>query len=471
MKKYPKELSNFKQFKEKKVKKLEGHHLAERYKERLQDIEDQFIPDYIYQIHRSLFVKSKEIIQQNKTVQLLSTPTHLPCWIHPEVLIKRINNYANEGVLIDLFDFQIALGRVPFFNLENPEEINCNSISDHSIRNVLKYLLNQYDITNETFERPDLWIQALLSKNILRDVEIFKEKIDNPLLFEISNYRWDCAPRDGSYKSYDYQKQKEIIVPHTRKEITIYDTPDSSEKSESLIGNVKKLFKKNSKKELISVYNHIKFDKESYLLNLSEHDDLKFLYLFPNNPSPYLGKVIKSILKESTFFNEQDKRNTIRILQGLHEIWQKDDLGELTYLFLGFGLLCSDKVAREVASEIWIKTISEVNINNKELGRVLGQLQYGDFSSMKRFTDLISNNLYNISKQHNQSLLELIDYMISYMNEEPFRGTKKLMELFNELKTSFPDYKISELTKSKLTKWEDTKSLKPIITKIKKQLK
>ena len=54
------------------------------------------------------------------------------------------------------------------------------------------------------------------------------------------------------------------------------------------------------------------------------------------------------------------------------------------------------------------------------------------------------------------------------MNEEPFRGTKKLLELFNELKTSFPDYKISELTKVKLTKWKDTKSLKPIITKIRK---
>lgn len=468
MKRYPSELSNFQQFKEKKIKILEGEYHAESYKERLKNIEDQLIPDYLYQIHRSLFVKSKEIIKQNKTVQLLSTPTHLPCWIHPEGLIKRINDYATEGVQMDLFDFQIALGRVPFFNLENPKEINCNSVSDNTIRNILKYLFNQYDITNESFERPDLWIQVLLSKNILSDIEIFKEKTGNPLSFERSNYNWDCEPRNASYKSYDYQTQKEILVPYTRKKITIYDSADSSKKSESLIGSVKKFFKKHSKKEVISVYNHIKFSKGSYFINLSEHDDLKFLYLFPNTPSPYLGKVIKSILKESTFFDEQSKRNTIRILQGLHEIWQRDDLGEVTYLFLGYGILCSDKVAREVACEIWIKTISEGNIKNKELGRILGQLQHGDFSPMKRFTDLISNNLYNISKKHNQSLLELIDNMIGYMNEDPLRGTKKLLELFNEMKTKFPGYKMSELTTDKLTIWEETKSLHLIITKINK---
>ena len=67
-----------------------------------------------------------------------------------------INSYANEVVLIDFFDFQIEHGRVPFFVMENPEEINCKSISHNSIRNFLKNLFNKYDITNETFEPSDL---------------------------------------------------------------------------------------------------------------------------------------------------------------------------------------------------------------------------------------------------------------------------------------------------------------------------
>ena len=180
----------------------------------------------------------------------------------------------------------------------------------------------------------------------------------------------------------------------------------------------------------------------------------------------FLSQVIHTNLKESTFFDESSKKNMINLLQGLYEIWYRTDVGESTYLFLATGLLCSDKVARELAAEIWIKTNTEGNMDNILLGQTLGKLQEQEYAPLKRFTDLLTANLFNVSKKHNAALYQLLDHMIAQMNDTPIRGVKKLLVLFLELQLSFPQMEMSQACREKLMVWKEIKSLKSMLKNV-----
>lgn len=467
MKQYPEELINFRKTKNQKVNNLkQQRYFGEYFENKLKQIELQHIPDYIYQIHHSLFLKSKSHIKKGLTLGLLSTPTHIPCWIDPTVLINRIVSYEKQKEEINLYDFQIAVGRLPIN--ESPEKIHqlIDKINDAEIKKVLQYQFDLLDIKNADISRPELWLQGLLSKNRIVDIHYFEEKIGISLQKERGSYDWDCKLRDHFYKEYDYAVRKQVEKKITKKELNFKDFHFSKNKSESIFSNIIGVFSKKKKRTKISsIYEYMYFKKQKYYTTIQPNDDVKFLFLSPNNPSMFLSHVIHNNLKESTFFDESSKKNMVHLLKGLHQIWYRSDLNESTYLFLATGFLCSHKVARELAAEVWIKANSEEKMNNKLLGQILGKLESGEYAPIKRFTDLLVASIFNASKFHNQHLFTLIDYMISNMDDASIRGIKKLLELFIELKYNL-QAQISQLSKEKLSEWNTTKTLKPIISKL-----
>ena len=470
LKKHPNELESFKKIKNQKIEKLKkGRFFNSHYKNNLKKIENQPIPDYIYQIHHFLFIKSKSLIKRGLTLELLSTPTHSPCWISPEILIDRILSYEKNNEDINLYDFQIALGRLPFN--ETPTNIinRIDKVKDADIKKILKYHFGLLDIQRISISKPELWIQSVLSKNKDTDITYFQEQLANPLQKEKGAYRWDCKPRDHFYKEYDYKLRKQVQKKMVRKELKFIDFNLQKTKPVSLIYELASIFNKKKKTiKVRSIYEYMYFKKQRYYTTIQPNDEVKFLFLSPNNPGMFLSHVIHNNLKESTFFDESSKKNMVNLLKGLYEIWYRADYKESTYLFFATGLLCSDKVARELAAEIWIKANSEKKINNQLLGEILGKLESGEYAPLKRFTDLLTANLFNISKSHNKYLYSLLDTMIGNMNITPIRGIKKLLEIFLELKHNFPNIEISKLTTKKLSEWGETKTLKPIINNIEK---
>ncbi|PID68484.1 MAG: hypothetical protein CR989_05115, partial [Flavobacteriales bacterium] len=232
-----------------------------------------------------------------------------------------------------------------------------------------------------------------------------------------------------------------------------------------ILSRIKNLDFKNKK----GIYNYItdiSNEKELYSSAMRPHDDIKWLYLLPNNPNPLLGQFVAVNFKKSKLPFTDTTRNMLNILKGLYEIWNRPDYGEATYLIIAIAFLCSDKTARELSAELWIKTNSENTINNNLLGKVLGRLEHQEYGTLKRFTDLIMSNMFNISKKHNKNLLIVLDNMVSEMNDVPIKGVKKLLELFNELKVQFPDDEISQYTQQKLRVWKEVKSLKNLVNKI-----
>ena len=467
MKRFPVALASFKKTKRAKIQKLKADRFySSHHKENLKAIEQQSIPDYIYQIHRRLFLKSKSFIQKNIALDLLSTPTHSPCWIDPIILIDRINTHEEHNEPISLYDFQIAISRLPFNTTTNNIENHIDSISDNDIKQVLKYHFNFAKLEDNKLTQPELWLQSVLIKNDKHELEYFQNKLSTNLKKELGTYTWDCKLRDHFYMQYDWSLKKEVKKKMTKKELKLYDFDTNKKEPESLLDNLKGIFKfsKNTVK-IKSMYNFMYFKNQKYYTTIQPHDDIKFLYLSPNNPSMFLSQVVHYNLKESTFFDETSKKNMINLLKGLYNIWSRSDYTESTYLFLATGLLCSDKVARELAAEVWIKANYEETINNSLLGGIIGKLEAGEYAPLKRFTDLLTSNLFNISKKHNKSLFKLLSSAVKEMNDTPIRGSKKLLEILLELKHT-SKYTIDNFTKEKLTKWQSVKSIQPIIKKL-----
>ena len=468
MKKHPDELSNFRKTKNQKIKKLkEDRYYNSHYKHNLKEIEHQPIPDYVYQNHHFLFIKSKSFIKRNISLEMLSTPTHAPCWIAPKLFIDRIISYEKNNEEINLYDLQIAFGRLPLNEIPPNISELIGEIENKTVNDILKYYYGLSKLEKTHIERPELWIQSILSRNKESELTYFQELLNNPLKKEKGAYEWDCKLREYTYQEYNYEKRKYVPKKGMKKELKFKDFNTKKTESKTLLSSLKSILNKKKKTTKISsIYEYIYFKKQQYYIAIQPHDELKFLFLSPNNPSMFLSHVIHNNLNESTFFNETSKKNMINLLKGLYDIWYRADFKESTYLFLATGLLCSDKVSRELAAEIWVKANTENKINNGLLGEFLGRLEKGEYAPLKRFTDLLTASLFNISNKHNESLFILLDQMIANMNDAPIRGMKKLLELFLELKYSFPKTEINPLTKEKLSKWGETKTLKPLIAKI-----
>lgn len=407
LEKYPAQLANLKKVKHEIIKKYKSKNFYTKlYKHYIKELEKQLAPierrtisKYTHQIYRTLFIKSKSLIKQNRTLGLLSTPTHAPCWIHPKVFLDRLISYEESKTEFNLYDFQIAIGRLPI--IDRPKKYliaHIEQLSNNEIKEILQYHFGILAIQSTTISQPELWLQSVLSRNIDSEIAYFKKQINSSLSKETGNY--------------------------------------STAKAHTKTG---KSIKLNS----IYQYNHIQREQ-------SYDNEAKFLFLSPNNPSAFLHYFSHNHLRTSTLSYENDKKQTIHLLKALNQIWYKSNYSQPTYLFLAKCLLCSYKVARELAAEIWINAHTENNMNNVLLGQILGKLQVNEYAPHKRFTDLISAYLFHISTSHNQALLSLLDAMLSQMNEVPQKNLKKLLVLFSDLKRSCPGQEISGVIKEKL---------------------
>lgn len=285
-----------------------------------------------------------------------------------------------------------------------------------------------------------------------KEISAFEQHTQYDLQKELGNYEWSMLETPNKY--YDYTKKKDVIKYWRSIEFKV---PFSS-----AVDSV-------NKSKIQTIYSHFQFEKKRWDgYYLYPNDVEKILLLSPNNLSPLLTKIIRSYLPYSTGWEVIETRLANGLINTLYEIWHRKDNSEIAYIFFVVCLIGNDKTCRSMAAELWIKTISEDTIDNVKIGHILGKLEEGEYATLKRFTDLIVSNMLNISKLHNRQLLILIDNMISKMNTSPIKGTKKLLELFYELRTLSTDYKILDETKAILEQWKETKSLKTIINKIEK---
>ncbi|WP_298421460.1 DUF6493 family protein [uncultured Kordia sp.] len=390
------------------------------YKGLFKDLEEQSVTHSVCKIHLELLKKSKEYIQSGCTIPLLSLPTHLPFWITPQVLIDRIVLYYEQKIEINIYDFQIAIGRLPI--QENSKGIleEIERIQNVELKAVFKYHFDLEKIQNSHITKPAFWLQSVISKNNKEDSIYFETKILKQSMFTIEK-----LPK---FTDISILKNNTLGIP--------------------------------------CIYNELYFSDYFYEKGGFPYINTELIAVMPNNPTVFLSNAIEISLQESTFSNESTNMYIVSSLQLLHEIWHRYNYKETTYLFVSIGMLCSNKTAREIAAEIWIKGVSNDIMNTTLVGTYLGKLQYDTYAPMKRFTDIIEMQLLHISKKHDVQLFKLLSIMIRDMHDTPLRGGKKLLELFLELKRSFPTIPIDTGMREKLMIWKETKSLQSVINKL-----
>lgn len=86
-----------------------------------------------------------------------------------------------------------------------------------------------------------------------------------------------------------------------------------------------------------------------------------------------------------------------------------------------------------------------------------------DFFPLKRLLEVLQEVMFNISSQHNRALLQLIDEIILSLPAKPIRGTKGILEIYQEVlavvNAETPRIDLSH----KLEGWKTVSSLKKVV--------
>lgn len=395
-------------------------------------------------------------LERNDDLPLLSTPTHFLSWISPEILADRIQLYQQAGQEPDEIDLQIAFSRVelhidPYKLSEIKEKLSGEMLG------IMTFLLEEKSLPQKPLRNKSAWMVASLTR---------KEKKKWPA-FEsfpwykksIKNYTgelyWKSEVENYTIDRYDYTLRKTVKEPASRKTLSLFKDDTKKEKP-GIKKIISRIFQDTTEDDLM-LYEYIISDTAYF-----SHNDVKrILSLIPNNPEPILAVIINKALKFPEFWSEDDRRIVIAACEILFEIWQEP--GEMSYLLLATCMLSADKTVISIAGEIWMKAVNNRKIDAVKLGKIIGQQENIEFAPLKRFTDLVSQQLFHVSDLQNKQLLVLVENILSVLPDEPIRNLKKLLEQYRELLALNnsgiePGYLLK-----KLNTWKETAGLRKTI--------
>lgn len=388
---------------------------------------------FLYQPWNFLFKTVLASLRTGQERMLLSTPTHLPHWIDPVVLVKRLSECDRRKLEVDPMDLQIALCRCW---LKEPSD--ALALAERELqgewKRIMLFLLENKRLPEGPFNTEEAWMTAALLK---RPSVMYPELsnlpyFEKPLEFFTGQYTWQTVKEDYEYEDSDWSsgKRMKVMVKATRKQIRLDFPKRSAPKDESRFKKILSLFKGGKERPDGLPPLLVEYMKIGQTFLSREDFDMRRMHgLVPGYPEPLMSAILHQCLIENQFTGETDKRAVIALLQAYYESPVR--LGEMGHLFLSASLLCSDKTAAAYAAEIWIR--DHARLNNKILGEMLGKHQRIEFAPMKRFTDLVVAKMMSVSASSNAALELLLDSMIEQLPQEPVRGQKKLLEIRAEL--------------------------------------
>jgi len=370
--------------------------------------------------HIAVLVFNK-IISGDK-IPLLSTVTHEPCWINPEVLIERFEIYQNENRIPDDLDMQLALQRC---SLERTSDIL--KLAEKKLKGEYKDLLLFFFDKNAApkgiFEHPSWWMTAGITRSPERVFEEFKSFGYNTIPKEFLTGIYDWKTIDSKKNSY-YPVELNIFIPAYH-------------------------FEKRR--------NHLFL--EYFIAEQKHFSEIPcFIWSFPNSLGNILAKIVKNCLFYSGIAEVYERNLVLNTAQALHQM--KKPLDAMGYLFLGTILLDGDKVIRGTAAEIWLEHVSYKVMDNARLGQVIGLHEKLEWAPVKRFTDLVQHQMLNVSKDHNLALEQLLTHILLQM-ENPVTNLKKILDIYHEV-LALNQSEADKNLKEKLNIWKENSSLKKI---------
>ena len=414
-----------------------------------------------YEPYKEILLATLATIQLGSDTPLLSTPTHAPCWISADVLITRLHRHQNTGLEPNSMDLQIAISRCYCTDRAAAIELAERQLSGE-LRRLFHFLLDEKAKPVAPFQNKPAWMVASLTRENKAEWPDFESFSYNKT--PLSNYtgaiKWESRVHSYMQKQYDYALKKNIEVPQTTKRLIL--TRDTFTPENSLVEKFFSKFLPAAKDDPPMLYEFLRFrPKYSWV----EHNDVKrIMALTPHNPAPILAETIETSMKHAEFYEAGNRKLVTAVAQFLYEAGAPP--GDMTNLFLGTCMLSADKTVLNTAGEIWVKEVSRGTIDNDMVGEVIGRHESIEFAPLKRFTDLVTQNLFKISPFHDRALQVMIERVLVNLPDEPIKNLKKLLEIYGEL-IATNQSKIGNVdVTNKLEHWRNKGDLGKIIARI-----
>lgn len=413
-----------------------------------------------YKPHKHILLNAFFMLERKVNLPLLSTPTHQPCWVSPIALIERLGRYQKASIIPGEMDLQVAVARC----LPN-NQAEAIKLADEGLkgeyRALMGLILGEDHRPKESYSRKTAWLVAGVAKSSPNIGPEWSSLSGLAHPYLNGEFGWESLVEDCIRKEYDYNLKRNVDVPAKQKNIKV-NFGDKQKTSSSFKAVLSKILP-GQKDITLSVYDYteLKFEYIS-----AEHNDIKrLLYLMPRQPDILLAHIISKGFHYVDFMGENDKKLVIYTLETLLTLNYR--YGTMSNLFLATCMISSDKTVRTYAAELWIKCVTDGQLDSDSIGRIIGKHEKIELAPLKRFTDLLISNMFQISKKHNSALEMLLTSCIGQMSDTPINGCKKMLEIYTEVLAVNKSKITSEDVIARLNIWEPTESLKKVIQKLK----
>ncbi|SEM44662.1 hypothetical protein SAMN04488505_104427 [Chitinophaga rupis] len=399
-------------------------------------------------VYLFFLITALDKITSGDTLPLLCTPTHAPGWLSPVELTERLYQYQQANTAPDEMDLQMALSRLVLDTPAPGLSYAAEKLTGEYLR-IMQFILEKDARPQPPFQHASWWMIAALAKTPLVIYPEFEHFPYNKVARSrfTGQYAWQTIAEERFTDEYDYEKKKNVKQAYLHKELQVIGI---------------------NKQDVQAATPHLLYEYiilgDTGSLFTAPNDMQRMLFFTPNNPEPLLAHVVSRCLQYEKFWDETAKKvvlNTIQTLHGLQRPWSS-----MGHLFIATCLVSSDKTIAQIAAEIWINGVTRGLINSHQLGEVIGKHQVVEFTPLKRFTDLVMNNLIRLSDQHNRELEKMIGSLLAHLPEEPIKNLKKLLEIYMEVLSINHSLITTAWIREQLQAW----SLNDGLSKVTKQL-
>jgi hypothetical protein len=416
---------------------------------------DNHYHDPYYLVYKQFLLSALQKIKRADSLALLSTPTHQPAWILPEIFIDRLQHYQQNNQEPGDIDLQMAISRCDLKKAADVAKIASEKLSGE-YREICLFLFSDGVEPKGPFTNNAAWMAASLARTPKKTYNEFANFSYYKLPFSLytGQITWRSVDEEYTNKRYDY-KLREYVPVTDRRKIIHFDSPVAKKDDTSFVKKIFSKFTAKPKEDAALIYDFLNIKAQFFSV---EHNDIKrVLLMIPNNPEAFLPHIARRCLQYPSLLGETDKKIIIAVLQVLYEIWA--DFGEMAHFFVATSMLASDKTVAKIAAEIWIKATNENKIDQSLLGRIIGTHEKIEFVPLKRFTDLLTQNMFRVSGLHNKKLQQFIESILVELPDAPIKNLKKLLEIYAEtLSTNNTNVSNADISR-KLNNWKTASSL------------
>jgi hypothetical protein len=381
--------------------------------------------------------------------------------------------YRKQNVLPGNIDLQVAISRVALFN-HDEALIEARRSLDGEFLSLIEFLLSKDSNPVPPFTHAAWWMMAGVTKSGGKTFPEFgKMQYANVSKWIFTGeVPWTASIVEVKHGGLGYIKPfvtKEKLLQLQLPPRHFEDQPLPNRVNERrLLSTLSNLFKKQEEKKPVEKYERIDVIYEFLSLprqvSQEQNDIQRFIDLFPNNPNPILTFLLNSVMRTSTASTDGEKRIIANAIEALINL--KFPFNEITHLFLAASLVSSDKTIRSFAAEMWKNSVADGAVKSDEIGRDIGLLLSGDYAPLKRFNDVLSSNMMQLSPLHNRELESLLTSLLTNLSGELPTGLKNLLEIFSEVLAINNSSVKDQPLRVRLQGWESSSSIKKIISKL-----